>query len=126
VPHSGWCPAGRRAEDGAIDSRYQLTETESHAYGSRTKRNVEDSNATLIVNLSELDGGTLKTLQIAERLGKPVRVVQLDNGPSSGMLADLREWLIAAGVEVLNVAGPRESKRPGIYQATRTLLEQLF
>ena len=103
-----------------------MTETESHAYGSRTKRNVEDSNATLIVNLSELDGGTLKTLQIAERLGKPVRVVQLDNGPSSGMLADLREWLIAAGVEVLNVAGPRESKRPGIYQATRTLLEQLF
>ena len=27
IPHGGWCPAGRRAEDGVIPERYRLQET---------------------------------------------------------------------------------------------------
>lgn len=26
-PHGGWCPKGRKAEDGVIDLKYDLTET---------------------------------------------------------------------------------------------------
>ncbi|MBS1213014.1 MAG: hypothetical protein H6R26_1631, partial [Proteobacteria bacterium] len=41
---SGWCPQGRRAEDGVIPARYPLTETPEPDYAVRTRRHVEDSD----------------------------------------------------------------------------------
>lgn len=126
VPHGGWCPKGRRAEDGPLDARYRLVETERESYRSRTVRNVRDSDATLILNLGELEGGSLETMRIAQRRGKPVRALQLDAPPTDAELLELREWLRANTVARLNVAGPRESKRPGVYQAARAMLERLL
>ncbi|MGA8277628.1 MAG: putative molybdenum carrier protein [Rhodanobacteraceae bacterium] len=126
LEHGGWCPRGRKAEDGTIPSNYQLTETESANYRSRTVRNVVDSDATLILNIGELEGGSLETLRIAEQRGKPVRVVQLDSALADEDLADVREWLQNVQVMSLNIAGPRESKRPGIFEATCALLRRLL
>src|SRR4051812_7121882 len=78
--HGGWAPHARIAEDGPIPSKYQLTELPAGGYRQRTRRNVEDSDGTLIVNLGELEGGTLATRDFALRLGKPHLVVQLDAG----------------------------------------------
>ena len=124
VPHGGWCPAGRIAEDGVLDARYQLQETEQSKYRPRTVLNVCGSDATLILNLGELDGGSLETRRIAECKGKPVRVVQLDTGSDEATIVELRDW--AREYSTLNIAGPRESKRAGIYLATLALLERLF
>lgn len=126
IEHGGWCPLGRRAEDGPLDAKYRLVETEREGYRARTVRNVRDSDATLVLNLDELEGGSLETMRIAQRRGKPVLVVQLDAPPTDMDLAELRQWLRVHAVACLNVAGPRESKRPGIYQAARALLERLL
>lgn len=126
VPHGGWCPRGRKAEDGPLAAVYLLQETESAGYRARTARNVRDSDATLIVNLGELEGGSLETLRIAERNHKPVQVIQMDTSPDQATVDALRAWLCALDVEELNIAGPRESKRPGIYQATLALLDRLL
>lgn len=123
IPHGGWCPAGRKAEDGPIDCKYQLTETESANYRARTLRNVRDSDATLVLNVGALDGGSLETLRAAEREGKPVRVVALDQA-SSVDIAEVRAWL--RGIGTINVAGPRESKRPGINRAVSVFLARLL
>ena len=56
LEHGGWCPRGRKAEDGPIPARYRLAETESANYRARTVRNVV-SDATLILNMGELAGG---------------------------------------------------------------------
>lgn len=126
VEHGGWCPLGRRAEDDSLDAKYHLVETEREGYRARTVRNVRDSDATLVLNLDELEGGSLETVRIAQRRAKPVFVVQLDAPPTDVDLAELRQWLRVHAVARLNVAGPRESKRPGIYQAARALLERLL
>lgn len=126
IEHAGWCPAGRRAEDGPLDAKYCLVETESKGYRARTVRNVRDSDATLILNLGELEGGSRETLRIAERRHKPVCVVQLDAPLTDVALDELREWMRINAVARLNVAGPRESKQPGVYEAVRALLERLF
>lgn len=126
IEYGGWCPRGRKAEDGTIPSKYQLTETESANYRARTVRNVVDSDATLIFNMGDLEGGSLETLRIAERRGKPVRVVQMDTPPDDAAIAALRAWLADGHIRALNIAGPRESKRPGVYRATLDLLERLF
>ena len=126
VPQGGWCPKGRRAEDGPLDARYRLTETEGEGYRARTVHNVRESDATLIFNLGELEGGSLETQRIAERRRKPVRVVQAEAMLDDEALVELRVWIESYAPQVLNIAGPRESKRPGVYIATLLLLNSLF
>lgn len=125
IAHGGWCPRGRTAEDGPLDARYRLRETESEGYLQRTRRNVEDSDATLVLNLGELDGGTLETVRYAQVRGKPCLLVALDEGVADDDLERARQWLGAQRVATLNVAGPRESKRPGIYRLALEFLEGL-
>lgn len=120
--HGGWAPHGRLAEDGVIPAKYQLTEMAEGGYRQRTRRNVVDSDATLIVNLGELDGGTLATQLFAEKSGKPFLVVQADSGISEKMVDSVIAWLLQHDVKILNVAGPRESKRPGICRLTSEML----
>jgi hypothetical protein len=124
VPHGGWCPRGRKAEDGALDAKYLLQETKSANYGPRTRQNVIDSDGTLVVNLGTLDGGTLKTVQLAKKIGKPHLVLQLDSGVGEEEARQLLDWLRRESIATLNVAGPRESKRPGIYSLVNELLER--
>jgi hypothetical protein len=119
----GWCPKGRRAEDGRIPSRYPLVEITSAAYAQRTKRNVGESDATLILFRGEPRGGTLLTRRTAARLDKPCLSVDLD-APTA--LADVRVWLRENAIRILNVAGPRESQSPGITLQATQVLHALF
>jgi len=111
LPHGGWCPRGRLAEDGRIPVRYRLRETDSRQYHVRTRQNVLDSDATLILCRGPLSGGTELTLRLAEQADKPSLVVDLD---ADLRPREVRDWLLKHAVEVLNVAGPRESLCPGI------------
>jgi hypothetical protein len=119
----GWCPRGRRAEDGPIPERYPLHETPTSRYEERTEGNVRDSDGTLILTRGEPSGGTALTLDLALRSGRPLHVADLDAG-ATAMAA--RAWIERNRIDVLNVAGPRESGAPGIYVAAKGFLEQLF
>src|SRR5262245_50786528 len=70
LPCGGWCPRGRLAEDGPIASKYPLQETQSRDYPPRTKRNVQDSDGTLILTWGNPDRGTILTAKLAQELGK--------------------------------------------------------
>jgi hypothetical protein len=119
VESGGWCPRGRRAEDGAIPAAYPLEETPSAAYPERTSWNVRDSDATLILTRGRPRGGTALTVSLARRAGKPVLVVDLGRSPDA---EEVRAWLRGNRVGVLNVAGPRESEAPGIHDEAAALL----
>lgn len=116
LPCGGWCPAGRRAEDGPIPARYPLTETASADYAERTRRNVEDSDGTLVLSAGTLSGGTLLTVQLAGARDKPCLVIDLRR---PWQPHDVLDWLDAGAIGTVNVAGPREGGAPGIHrQAT--------
>jgi hypothetical protein len=117
----GWCPRGRRAEDGSIPLGYPLQETPSSGYVQRTQWNVRDSDGTLILTRGAPTGGTAGTIQAAARLGRPCLIVRLDRRPSR---SPLDAWMAAHAVRVLNVAGPRESASPGIYALARRFLRR--
>ena len=111
IPHGGWCPAGRRAEDGVIPDVYQQTETPGQNYEQRTKWNVRDSDATLIISQGPyLTGGSKRTLEFAIALVKPCLHLHAGLDPA----AILRDFLAQHPVAVLNIAGPRESTEQGI------------
>jgi Circularly permutated YpsA SLOG family len=116
IPHGGWCPLGRRAEDGAIDARYQLHETPSADYSQRTEWNVRDSDGTVIFSMAkQISGGTLLTAVMAEKYAKPnIHLVGSVDGIACGRR--LVAFLDRYNVKVLNVAGPRASTEPEVYQ----------
>ena len=109
IPHGGWCPKGRRAEDGPIDSKYQLQETPNCDYLQRTEWNVRDSDGTVIFSIGEhLTGGSLLTLNFAQREEKPWRILSataIEDAPDR-----LWSFIEDNHIQVLNVAGPRASK----------------
>ena len=113
VPVGGWCPRGRRAEDGPIPARYDLRETPSADYAERTTWNVRDADATLVLTQGDAADGTALTLAYAHTAGKPLLVVDLEAGPAP---EDAARWVRQHEVRVLNVAGPRERTVPGVYE----------
>lgn len=123
IATGGYCPKGRRAEDGVIPARYGLTELRTADYPARTRRNARAADATLILTRGRLTGGSAYTAAVAKRLGKPLQIIDLTSRPQ---VAPLRAWLASHDVHVLNVAGPRESKAPGIYQQAKRFLLRLW
>jgi hypothetical protein len=122
-PYGGWCPAGRRAEDGKINDRYQLSETPSSDYDERTEWNVRDSDATLIFSLAaEVTGGSKLTQEFCIMHRKPCLHVH----PKLNAVVLIREFLKRYPVKVLNIAGPRLSREPGIADYVLSILDQVF
>jgi len=119
----GWCPRGRRAEDGPLSARYPVRETPSDGYPQRTEWNVRDSDATLILHRGRLRGGTALTMRLARRLGRPTLAVDLSTATPAGAV---REWLARERVRRLNVAGPRESEQPGIHAQAAAFLREVL
>jgi hypothetical protein len=128
IPCGGWCPRGRKAEDGAIPDRYPLTETPSDGYAQRTKWNIRDSGGTLILTWGQPTGGTRLTLRVCRGRGKPHLVIDLtEEEKLDDAIAAARAW-IAAHLPggILNVAGPRASKHSSIYDRARVFLAALL
>jgi len=75
IPCSGWCPAGRRAEDGPIADCYPLLEASSELYQQRTRLNVRDSDATLIIADSSPSNGTRLTVEYCQKMRKPFHIL---------------------------------------------------
>lgn len=126
IPIGGYCPKGRRAEDGTIPDKYPMLEMESPESYYRTEKNVIDSDGTLILNKGPLTEGTKLTQDFTVKYGKPSLIVQLD---ADKVLkpAHVIRWLEGQFISTLNVAGPRESKCPGgIYGEARAYLDRVF
>lgn len=119
LPHGGWCPRGRRAEDGRVPDRYRLREHASADYAARTEQNVRDADATLVLAIGLPRDGTALTVRLAARHGRPCLVVDLDDPPPA---AEVVAWLRRSRVRTLNVAGPRESTHPGIHDRAAAFL----
>jgi hypothetical protein len=123
IPCGGWCPQGRKAEEGPIDPKYPLQETLSPNYPLRTEKNLREADGTLILTKGPVSGGTAYTVQVAVQYNKPYLVIDLDNKTDPHLV---REWGEKNKVEILNVAGPRESKAPGIYDRAVELLRKIL
>ena len=132
IDWGGWAPKGWRAENGTIPPLYRakMQEHASANYLGRTRRNVIDSHATLIIVSScPLSGGTLKTRFFCQEAMRSHFVVSLGEADAA---EKVRKWLGQFfAVEhpvpfVLNVARPRESKVGGIQKRTRRFLAEVL
>ena len=125
IPIGGYCPKGRCAEDGIIPDKYPMIEMDSTEIYYRTEENVSNSDGTLIINKGILSGGTKLTYDVAVNYGKPKLIVQLDAAKVVEPEKVIR-WIKGNYVNILNIAGPRESKCSGIYGEALSYLEKVF
>lgn len=145
---SGWCPKNRQSETGRIPEIYPLQEVEVDDYNERTRRNVRDANATLIITAGgQREKGTSLTIKHAEESGKPYFHIELPqwnnlvanpgrrssfsfiqglSQEDRALIDQAKSWLSLGSYNVLNVAGNRESTSPGIQKFTIRILEYIF
>lgn len=126
LEYGGWCPLGGWAEDhpsppGLLAAYPSLREAASADPAERTRLNVRDSDATLVVCAPDVQSaGTSLTVSAAAALGRPCLV-------SAGDVREVLAWLdrLSPG-RTLNVAGPRASEWPEGYDVARSLLEAVL
>ena len=122
----GYCPRGRRADDGPLDAKYPLQETESDAYPPRNRLNVKLADVTIIFNgLPAYSPGTRRTIEFARELKKNYKVL---HGFPDIMkdAASLKQWLKKHKPQKLNVAGNGEEKCPGMYDHVFAVLRHVL
>lgn len=131
IAWGGWAPKGWRSEDGAIPERYRehMRECSTANYQSRTWLNVDESTATMLVvdERVPMSPGTRLTIDLAR---KAVRsrdsfrflIANLAAPDAASFVLDWQD----VDLSTVNIAGPRESKAPGIYQATLSLLREVW
>lgn len=126
IPHGGWCPKGRRAEDGPIAGRYQLQETPAANYVQRTEWNARDSDGTVVFTIGEvLTGGSKKTVELARKHGRPVLHLSRASGVAAAETV-LRRFIKQHTIKVLNIAGPRASKEPEVGAFVKVVLDRTW
>ena len=119
----GFCPKGRKSEDGIIPARYPLTETATEEYSERTELNVKWADATLVLVDQQPDKGTVLTIELCKAHNKAL--MQTD---FSGTVNDTQivQWILKNKIKILNIAGSRESSSPGIYGKAYQLLRKVI
>lgn len=118
-PIAGYCPKGRKNEEGTIPAKYPLKETSADDYPTRTRLNVRESDGTLIIHSGRKGRGTALTIRVAAESGKPVFEVSTHNPPPPEEFA---AWLQSHNIHKLNVAGPRASGNPGLQESAKEIL----
>ena len=122
IPHGGWCPYGRRADDGKVPYQYQVRELTSSDYPSRTRANIEESDGTVVFVIGPVTPGSRLTLALCKEKDRPHIVLRLNEG-ADFLARRLRFWLTQNAIRVLNVAGSRELYSPGIQQGVANVIK---
>jgi hypothetical protein len=122
VAAGGWCPQGRLAEDGPIPEKYPVTELPDAGYSQRTRRNVIDSDGTAIICFGPPSGGTELTMLCCIEECRPHVLIDAERLSVDRASREIRRFIDAAAIAVLNVAGPRASAEPRAYAYANKVL----
>jgi hypothetical protein len=123
IESGGWCPSGRLDEFGRIPDRYPVKELESGGFTERTLQNVKDSDGTVIIYPGKLSGGTEQTVRICVEQRRPLKLIDSSNVSTEKAAQLIADFVRANTIDVLNVAGPRQSEWAKGYDYTTSILE---
>ena len=126
IPYGGWIPKGRKTEDGTLPEKYKLQEMPSGDYSKRTEQNILDSDGTLIVSHGRLMGSSALTREFSKSQKRPCIHVDMEDTAMDDAAKQVKAWIERKHIQVLNVAGPKASKDPEIYDVIMALLETVW
>jgi Circularly permutated YpsA SLOG family len=119
----GWCPARRLDELGRIPERYPLREMEQGSFADRTLQNVKDSNGTVVIYFNKPRGGTQFTIECCEQVNRPHLVINAAQTSATEAATAIGDFVREHMIDILNVAGPRQSEWAGGYDYAVAVFE---
>jgi len=122
VSAGGWCPEGRQAEDGPIAEKYPLQELPDGSYKERTLKNVQDSDATVIIYFESISGGTEETLLYCLNEKKLYLLIDGSGITEDSASKRIKHFIDENQISLLNIAGPRASKEKRAYEYTKQVI----
>ena len=122
----GWCPEGRKAEDGAIDLRYPVQELPGASYAERTLANVNKADATVIIFSKEPAGGTRTSHEYVIKTGKPFLLLDMDKLTPAQAASELNQFILRENPAMINFSGPRQSEWDQGYNCCISLLQAWY
>ena len=123
IESGGWCPTGRLDESGRIPDRYPVKELENGGSTKRTLQNVKDSDGTIIIYPGKLSGGTEQTLHFCVEQRRPHELIDASNISTEKAAQLIADFVCENNIEILNVAGPRQSEWPEGYGYAAQVLD---
>lgn len=126
IPHGGWVPKGRVTEDGPLSDKYDVIEMPTASYPERTKKNIRESDGTLILSHGMITGDSELTEKMALKYGKPMFHINLSIVTPFDAAVQINNWIVDYDIKTLNIAGPRASKDSKIYQSTLDIIESVL
>jgi hypothetical protein len=123
---AGWCPVGRLDEFGRIPDHYPVKELEVGGFTERTLQNVEDSDGTVIIYFDKVSGGTEETVRFCVQQGRPHELIDASQISTEDAAKLISDFVHEHKIEILNVAGPRQSDWPEGYDFTSLALDLFF
>jgi len=106
----GRCPAGRVDEFGRIPDHYPVQELAAGGLTERTLQNVKDSDGTVIIYPGKLSGGTEQTVRFCIELQRPHQLIDASKISAKVGAKLISDFVREHKIDVLNVAGPRQSE----------------
>jgi Circularly permutated YpsA SLOG family len=119
----GWCPAGRLDEFGKIPDQYPVCELKHGGFTERTLQNVKDADCTVIIYPGKLSGGTEQTVRFCLEQQRPHQLLDASKIPAEEAARSIADFVRNQKIDILNVAGPRESEWPEGYGYAFRVLE---
>jgi hypothetical protein len=119
----GWCPAGRLDEFGRIPDRYPLQELELGGFTERALQNVKNSDGTVIIYPRKLAGGTEQTVRFCMEQQRPHQLIDASKLSAEHAANLIGDFLRDHKIDILNIAGPRQSEWPEGYAYTYRALD---
>ena len=123
IESGGWCPTGRLDELGRIPDRYLIKELENGGFTERTLQNVKDSDGTIIIYPGKLSGGTEQTHHFCVEQRRPHELIDASNVSTERAAQLIADFVCENNIEILNVAGPRQSEWPEGYGYAAQVLD---
>jgi hypothetical protein len=122
----GWCPAGRLDEFGRIPDQYPLQALDAGGFTERTLQNVKDSDGTIIIYPCTLGGGTEQTVRFCQELQRPYQLIDAAKISAEDAAKLIADFVRDHEIDLLNVAGPRQSEWPEGYGCAFRALDEFL
>jgi len=122
IEAGGWCPEGRKAEDGAIPKKYPVQVLKNAGYLQRTQKNAVNSDGTVIIYFGYPTGGTEQTIFFCIKEKKPYVLIDADEFTIESASAKIFSFIEKYSISTLNVAGPRASSEPRAYDFAKKVI----
>jgi hypothetical protein len=119
----GWCPAGRLDEFGKIPDHYPIQELQGGGFAERTLQNVKDSDGTVVIYPQQLRGGTEQTVRFCVELKQPYQLIDASTVSTEDAAKLIADFVRKNKIDILNVAGPRQSEWPKGYDHAFRVVE---